>query len=187
MAGSSRKFLDDTTLESMGETTETSEASEDNLDALFKALLHDWETMTPAPVAPAIGEPHPSFAHTLRTLQVLECLKAKNTATSTGTWVKRFSKWRMERQIGQKLEEIQKEQLDGILQLFLQKFTKMLERTMNSYEPDSLRSMMATLDWHLREKGSILKDQEFDASCKVLNGKAIELQEQGSGKEKAQG
>ena len=37
------------------------------------------------------------------------------------------------------------------------------------------------------EKGStfsILKDREFDASRKVLNGKAIELQEQGLGKRK---
>ena len=54
-----------------------------------------------------------SFAHA--TLQDLEHLRAKNinvnTAKSTGTWVKQFNKWRMERQIGQKLEENPKEQL----------------------------------------------------------------------------
>ena len=46
---------------------------------------------------------------------------------------------------------------------------------------------MAALDRHLREKGntfSISKDQEFEASCEVLNGKAIELQEQGLGERK---
>ena len=46
---------------------------------------------------------------------------------------------------------------------------------------------MAALDRYLREKGStfsILKDREFDASRKVLNGKAIELQDQGLGKRK---
>ena len=114
MAGSSREFFDDTILDFM---TETSEASEDDIDALFGALPLDWETTSPAPAPPipAIGEPHPSFAHA--TLQDLERLRAKNvnanTAKSTGTWVKRFNKWRTERQIGQKLEEIPKEQLDG--------------------------------------------------------------------------
>ena len=90
---------------------------------LFEAPLLDWETMPPpsTPPLPAIGEPHPSFAHT--TLQDLECLRAKNvnanTAKSTGMWVKRFDEWRMERQIAQKLEEIPKERLDGILQVVL--------------------------------------------------------------------
>ena len=107
-----------------------------------------------------------------------------NTAKSTGTWVKRFDKWRMERQTAQKLEEIPKERLDGILQLF---FAEIRKNDGTNYEPDSLRTMLAALDRHLREKGStfsILKDREFDASRKVLNGKAIELQEQGLGKRK---
>ena len=188
MAGSSREFFDDTILEFLGETSETSEASEDDIDALFEALPLDWETTPPAsaPPLPAIGEPHPSFAHA--TLQDLERLRAKkvnaNTAKSTGTWVKRFDKWRTERQIAQKLEEIPKERLDGILQLF---FAEIRKNDGSNYEPDSLRTMLAALDRHLREKGStfsILKDREFDASRKVLNGKAIELQEQGLGKRK---
>ena len=104
----------------MGKTSET---SEDDIDVLFEAPLLDWETTPPpsTPPLPAIGEPHPSFAHT--TLQDLECLRAKNvnanTAKSTGMWVKRFDEWRMERQIAQKLEEIPKERLDGILQVVL--------------------------------------------------------------------
>ena len=144
MAGSSREFFDDTILEFLGET---SKASEDDIDALFEALPLDWETTPPAsaPPLPAIGEPHPSFAHT--TLQDLEHLRAKNvnanTAKSTGTWVKRFDKWRME---SQKLEEIPKERLDGILQLF---FAEICKNDGTNYEPDSLRTMMAALDRHL--------------------------------------
>ena len=84
----------------------------------------------PAPPIPAIGEPHPSFAHP--TLQDLERLNDANTAKSTGTWVKQFNKWRTEKQIGQELEEISKEQLDGILQLFFAEIRKKtMELTMN--------------------------------------------------------
>ena len=72
-----------------------------------------------------------------------------NTAKSTGTWVKQFNKWRKERQIGQKLEEVSKEQLDGILQLF---FAEICKSNGTTYELDSLRTMMAALDRHLREK-----------------------------------
>ena len=135
MAGSSREFFDDTILEFMGETSELSEANEDDIDELFEALPLDWETTPPAPAPPilAIREPHPSFERA--TLQDLERLRAKNvnanTAKSTGTWVKRFNKWRTERQIGEQLEEIPKEQLDGILQLFFAEIAKTMEQTMN--------------------------------------------------------
>ena len=63
MAGSSRELFDDTILEFIGET---SEASEDDIHTLLEALPLDWETMPPAPAPPipAIGELHPSFAHT---------------------------------------------------------------------------------------------------------------------------
>ena len=101
MTRSSRDSFGDIVLEFMDEM---SEASEDNIDTLLEVLPLDWETTPPAPAPPipANGEPHPSFAHT--TLQDLELLRAKslnaNTAKSTGMWVKRFNKWRMERQIG---------------------------------------------------------------------------------------
>ena len=74
-----------------------------------------------------------------------------NTAKSTGTWVKRFDKWRTERQTAQKLEEIPKERLDGILQLL---YAEIRKNDGTNYEPDSLRTMLAALDRHLREKGS---------------------------------
>ena len=89
-----------------------------------------------------------------------------NTAKSTGTWVKQFSKWRMERQIGQKFEEIPKKQLDGILLLF---FAEIRKNNGTNYEPDSLRTMMAALDRHLREKGStfsILKTESLTLVAK---------------------
>ena len=65
MACSSRELFDGTILEFMGETREITEASENDIDVLFKALPLDWETMSPppAPLIPAIGEPHPSSAH----------------------------------------------------------------------------------------------------------------------------
>ena len=51
MAGSSRKVFDDiyTVLEFIGET---SEASEDDIHALFEALPLDWEATPPAPAPP---------------------------------------------------------------------------------------------------------------------------------------
>lgn len=44
--------------------------------------------------------------------------------------------------------------------------------------------MIAALDRHIRENChfSILKDMEFEGSRKVLNGKAIHLQQKGKGK-----
>ena len=80
---SSRQFFDDTILEFIDKM---SEASKDDIDALFEAPLLVWEATPPAPASPipGIGKPHPSFAHT--------SLRAKNmnanTAKSTGTWVK---------------------------------------------------------------------------------------------------
>ena len=43
-----KRVFDDTILEFLGEMGETSEASEDDIDALFEALPLDWET-TPLP------------------------------------------------------------------------------------------------------------------------------------------
>ena len=66
MACSSREFFDDTILEFMGKTSEITEASEDDIEVLFKALPLDWETMSPPQLhsyIPAVGEPHPSSAH----------------------------------------------------------------------------------------------------------------------------
>ena len=117
----------------------------------------------------------------------LKRLKAKNsnqnTTRSTSTWVSAFDKWRMRRNISP-LEEIPKESLDSILQLF---FAEVCKRDGTDYEPDSLRTMLAALDRHLKNNGcvfSILRGREFHSCREVLNGKAIELQEKGLGKRK---
>ena len=47
--------------------------------------------------------------------------------------------------------------------------------------------MLAALDRHLCENGtkfSIIKDRQFEYSCKILNGKAIKLCQQGKDKGK---
>ena len=47
--------------------------------------------------------------------------------------------------------------------------------------------MTACLDRHLSEHGatySILKDRYFETSCKILEGKVIELRKHGKGKQK---
>ena len=68
MAGSSRDFFFVMIL-FMAETSVMSEASEDNIDVLFEALLLDcpWKHIpgpAPAPPIPAIGEPHLSLHRT---------------------------------------------------------------------------------------------------------------------------
>ena len=53
------------------------------------------------------------------------------------------------------------------------------------YEPESLKSMLAALDWHLKEhdyKCSIMRDREFYQSRLVLEGKVKHLHQQGKGK-----
>ena len=55
----------------------------------------------------------------------------------------------------------------------------------DDYEPESLKVMLASLDRHLKANGyrySLLKDKVFELSRKVLNDRAIELQELGKGK-----
>ena len=90
MAGSLRQGFDDTILKFISKTSKmskTSEASEDNIHALFEALPFDWET-TPLPQL----HPYLQMENPTRLLQTLLCserLRAKNvninTAKSTGT------------------------------------------------------------------------------------------------------
>ena len=57
----------------------------------------------------------------------------------------------------------------------------------NQYKPDSLRTMLAALDRHLRQNGatfSIINDRQFEESRKTFNGRAIILRERGMGKKK---
>ena len=107
-----------------------------------------------------------------------------NTAKSTKNWVSKFSKWAIENQVHPELEEIPESELDGVLQRF---FAQIRKNDGENYEPESLKVMQASLDRYLRDKGctySILKDSNFTTSRKVLNSKAIDLQQQGMGKRK---
>jgi len=66
-------------------------------------------------------------------------------------------------------------------------FDELKKKDGTEYETESLRTMLAALDRYIRSTGcrySIAKDKEFLESRKVLNGKAIELREQGKGKRK---
>ena len=53
------------------------------------------------------------------------------------------------------------------------------------YEPESLKSMLAALDRHLKEhdyKCSIMRDREFYQSKLLLEGKVKHLHQEGKGK-----
>jgi len=93
----------------------------------------------------------------------------------------------MVREVGNKLEDIPKSKLDSILQRF---FAEVRKQDGGEYEPESLHTMLASLDRFLREKGrvfSIQKDREFEGCRKVLNGRAIVLRGNGMGKKKKGG
>ena len=53
-----------------------------------------------------------------------------------------------------------------------------------NYEPESLKCMLASLNRHIQENCGfrVLKDKEFALSRRILNGKAISLQQAGKGK-----
>ena len=105
----------------------------------------------------------------------------KNTIKSTASWLRRFKKWAQQRGLPADIADIAKENLDKVLQQF---FAELVKEDGENYEPESLKVMFAALDRHVREKCeySILKVKDFIISRKVLNGKAIQLQEDGKGK-----
>ena len=103
---------------------------------------------------------------------------------TTTTWLNRFDKWQSALRIPHKLEDIPEQELDAVLQQF---FAELRKTNGKDYEPESLRTMLSSLDQFLRDMGksySILRDKQFEVSRKVLNGKAIEFRERGFGKRK---
>ena len=89
--------------------------------------------------------------------------KNQNTTKTTLTWVNRFETWQNVRNIHHALEDIPESELDGILQRF---FAELHKQDGGEYKPESLRTMLASLDRFLREKGrlySILKDKSFES------------------------
>jgi len=96
--------------------------------------------------------------------------------------VRRFQAWQNERNLPVSIATIEPQELDGVLQRF---FAEIRKADGTEYEPESLRTMLGALDRHFREEGykcHILKDREFEASRKILNGYAIELREKKKGK-----
>ena len=109
-------------------------------------------------------------------------MKTKNTVRSTNNWVKRYQTWAHQQQLPTKLSTIPTADLDKILQQY---FAVVCRTNGENYEPESLKVMHSSINRYLREKGygcSILKDKEFEKSRKILNGKAVDLQEKGKGK-----
>ena len=77
--------------------------------------------------------------------------------------------------------DIPRAELDGVLQKF---YAELVKQNGEEYEPESLKVMIASLNRHIKgECGySILSDKDFELSRKVLNGRAIQLQQNGKGK-----
>ena len=95
-----------------------------------------------------------------------------------------FVEWQQQTGITLCVSEVTTCELNVALQNF---YADLKKHDGTDYEPESLRTMLAALDRSFRSNGckySIVKDKEFAESREVLNGKAIELREQGKGKRK---
>ena len=113
-----------------------------------------------------------------------EIAENQNTEKSTNNWVKLYKQWAHERSININLEKIDSQSLDKVLSQF---YGEICEQDWREYEPDNLRVMQSLLYRYLSEKAynkSILKDLVFNAKCKILEGKARLLREQGIGEKK---
>ena len=60
-------------------------------------------------------------------------------------------------------------------------YAKLVRENSQGYEPESLKVMIASLNRHIKEQCnySILDHKDFELSSKVLNWKAIQLQQSG--------
>lgn len=114
--------------------------------------------------------------------ELKENAKNKNTTKATQTWLNVWQKWANERKVNPKLEEYEHKDLDKMLQMF---YAEIRTKDGLEYEPESLKTMLAALDRHLKEHGykySIIRDREFHQSKLVLEGKVKHLRQQGKGK-----
>lgn len=105
-----------------------------------------------------------------------------NTKHSASTWLRRFNQWALHKQLKiDDITDIPRAELDGVLQKI---YVELVKQGGKEYEPDSLKVMIASLSRHIKEACgyNILSDQDFELSRKVLNGKAIQLQQSGKGK-----
>ena len=92
-----------------------------------------------------------------------------------------WENWGNERKFNPKLKENEHADLDKKLQMF---YTEELTKDGLEYEPESLKSMLAALDRHLKEhdyKNSTARDRELYQSILVLEGKVKHSEEIGKG------
>ena len=90
--------------------------------------------------------------------------------------------WGNERKFNPKLKENEHADLDKKLQMF---YAEVLTKDGLEYEPESLKSMLAALDRHLKEydyKYSTARDRESYQSMFVLEGKVKHLHQRGNWK-----
>ena len=107
-----------------------------------------------------------------------------NTVLFTNNWVRRFIKWAAERGVPTDMELIPKARPRcHPCSEFLLSLSKEMVKTMSRSE--SLKVMLVARNQHIKENCgfSVLKDKEFALPRRVLNGKAICLQQAGKGKE----
>ena len=106
----------------------------------------------------------------------------ENTQKSTASWLSVWQEWALCRNYHVKMENYPPEELNKTLEKF---YAEVRTKTGDEYEPESLKVMQAALDRYLREKKypySIIRDDKFEESKKVLEGKARELRKEGRGK-----
>ena len=105
----------------------------------------------------------------------------KNTDKTTSTWLRVYREWAAAKQQIADLETIPPQKLDVVLQQF---YAEVKKKNGDDYEPESLAVMQASLDRFLRENNygySIVRDDKFCHSNKVLKGKASKLRQLGKG------
>ena len=93
--------------------------------------------------------------------QLKENAKNPNTRKTTQTWLNVWQKWATERKLHAKIEDYRPEVLDNLLQQF---YAEVRTKDGSDYEPESLKTMLAALDRHLKEHDynvSIITDREF--------------------------
>ena len=108
------------------------------------------------------------------------CSKNENTAKSTGFWLSVWRKWRVEKEITDKIENYEPAELNTLLEHF---YAEVNNKKGEDYEPERL--MMASLHRHLKNKGctlSIVRNREFSSFKQVLEDKAKQLRLAGRGK-----
>ena len=158
----------------------SSDSSDQEFDSIVGSLPFDFELPLDPPIAPPPPSSTLDTASAANELQRLKDKnKNKNTERSTNTWAKRFTKWQEQKGIDVSVGKVSATEVDRVLQHF---FAELKKQDGSDYEPDSLRTMLGALDRHFRNAGHefrIIKDKEFVECRQVLNGKAIELREQG--------